>query len=150
MLAVVAYCSSTSKRWTAPKRPLHERRVDRVLVQVEHHQRRDAAHQPGLGLRLRRAQQQVVAIQVDAVGGGALAEGGAVGIGAGQQDRRRRCSRTRSKRPAASCCAKTSSASVPAGSSPCWPATTTTAGRRPIEAAGPEVAATRRARRTAG
>ena len=41
---------------------------------------------PACGLGFRRAQQQVVAIQVDAVGGGALAEGGAVGIGARQQE----------------------------------------------------------------
>jgi hypothetical protein len=62
-----------------------ERRVDRVLVQVEHDQRREAAHQLGLGLRFRRAQQQVVAVEVDAIGRGALAEGGAVGIGARQE-----------------------------------------------------------------
>ncbi len=43
----------------------------------------------------------------------------------------------RSKRPSASCCAATSSASVPAGSSPCWPAMTTTAGRRPSDGRRP-------------
>ena len=60
--------------------------ADRVLVQVEDDDRRELAHQPRLGLRLRRAQQQVVAVDVGAVGGAARERGGAVGVGARQED----------------------------------------------------------------
>ena len=63
-----------------------EHAADRVLVQVEHDQWREPGHELGHGARFGRAQQQVVAVDVAAIGRAARERGGAVGIGAEQQD----------------------------------------------------------------
>jgi hypothetical protein len=55
-------------------------------VQVEDHQRRELDQQPGLRLRLGRVQQQVVAVDVAAIGGAALEARRTVRVGARQQD----------------------------------------------------------------
>jgi hypothetical protein len=57
-----------------------------VLVRVDRHDRGVLAHQQRLGLRLRRLQQQVVAVRIDAVRGGAPVRLGAVRIGAREHD----------------------------------------------------------------
>ena len=54
-------------------------------MQVDHHDRCQLAHQPGLRLRFGCAQQQVVAIDVDAIGRHARTPRGAIGVGAREQ-----------------------------------------------------------------
>jgi len=55
-------------------------------VKVEDDQRREGREQLGDRARFRRLQQEVVAVDVGAVGGAALESRRAVGVGARQQD----------------------------------------------------------------